>query len=30
MLQSKQIGIVGAVYDISTGKVDFLEDTFIG
>ncbi|HCU85874.1 MAG TPA: carbonic anhydrase, partial [Methylophilus sp.] len=27
MLQSKQIGIVGAVYDISTGKVDFLEDT---
>lgn len=30
MLQSKQIGIVGAVYDISNGKVDFLEDTFIG
>jgi carbonic anhydrase len=30
MLQSKQIGIVGAIYDISTGKVDFLEDTFIG
>ena len=30
MLQSKQIGIVGAVYDISTGKVDFMEETFIG
>lgn len=30
MLQSKQIGIVGAVYDISNGKVDFLEETFIG
>lgn len=30
MLQSKQIGIVGAVYDISNGKVDFLEDTFVG
>ncbi|QDC44417.1 carbonic anhydrase [Methylophilus medardicus] len=30
MLQSKQIGIVGAVYDISNGKVNFLEDTFIG
>jgi len=30
MLQSKQMGIVGAVYDISNGKVDFLEDTFIG
>jgi carbonic anhydrase len=30
MLQTKQIGIVGAVYDISTGKVDFMEDTFIG
>lgn len=30
MLQSKQIGIVGAVYDISNGKVAFLEETFIG
>lgn len=30
MLQSKQIGIVGAVYDIANGKVDFLEETFIG
>jgi carbonic anhydrase len=30
MLQTKQIGIVGAVYDISNGKVDFLEETFIG
>ena len=30
MLQSKQIGIVGAIYDISNGKVNFLNDTFIG
>ena len=30
MLQSKQIGIVGAVYDITNGKVNFLDDTFIG
>lgn len=30
MLNNKEIGIVGAVYDIANGKVDFLEDTFIG
>ncbi len=30
MLQAKQIGIVGAIYDISNGKVNFLNDTFIG
>ncbi len=30
MLHNKQIGIVGAVYDISNGKVNFLSDTFIG
>ena len=30
MLQSKQIGIVGAIYDVATGKVNFMEDTFIG
>ena len=30
MLQSKQIGIVGAVYDSATGRVNFLEETFIG
>jgi carbonic anhydrase len=30
MLQTKQIGIVGAIYDVSNGKVNFLEDTFIG
>jgi carbonic anhydrase len=30
MLESKKIGIVGAVYDIGTGRVNFLEDTFIG
>lgn len=30
MLESRQIGIVGAVYDLATGRVNFLEDTFIG
>lgn len=30
MLQTKQIGIVGAIYDIATGKVNFLEETFVG
>ena len=30
MLESKQIGIVGAIYDLATGKVNFLEDTFVG
>lgn len=30
MLQAKQIGIVGAVYDIATGRANFLEDTFVG
>lgn len=30
MLQTQQIGIIGAVYDISNGRVDFLEDTFVG
>ena len=30
MLESKKIAIVGAVYDLATGKVNFLEDTFVG
>lgn len=30
MLSAKQIGIIGAVYDIATGKVHFMEDTFVG
>ena len=30
MTQAKEIAIVGAVYDISTGKVRFMKDTFIG
>lgn len=30
MLHAKQIGIVGAIYDISNGKVNFLDDTFVG
>ena len=30
MLNNKEIAIVGAVYDIANGKVDFLEETFVG
>lgn len=30
MTQAKKIAIIGAVYDISTGKVKFMEDTSVG
>ncbi|MFD1120935.1 carbonic anhydrase [Methylophilus flavus] len=30
MIHSKQIAIVGAIYDISNGKVNFLNDTYVG
>lgn len=30
MLAAKQIAIVGAIYDLATGKVNFLEDTYVG
>jgi carbonic anhydrase len=30
MTQAKEIAIIGAVYDISTGKVKFMEDTSVG
>ncbi|HIE90505.1 MAG: carbonic anhydrase [Methylophilaceae bacterium] len=30
MTQAKEVGIIGAVYDISTGKVRFMEETAIG
>lgn len=30
MLDAKQIGIVGGIYDITNGTVTFMEDTFIG
>jgi carbonic anhydrase len=30
LLEARMIGVVGAVYDLSSGKVDFLQDTFIG
>ena len=30
MLESKQVGIIGAVYDITSGSVKFMEDTFVG
>jgi carbonic anhydrase len=29
MLQAKQIGVVGGVYDLNTGTVQFLSDTFL-
>jgi carbonic anhydrase len=29
MIEAKQIAIIGAVYDIATGKVRFLEDTYV-
>ncbi len=30
MIEAKQIAIVGANYDLSTGEVNFLEDTYVG
>ncbi len=30
MLEDKSIGIIGGVYDISNGRVTFLEETFLG
>jgi carbonic anhydrase len=30
MTQVKEVGIIGAVYDLSTGKVRFMEETAIG
>ncbi len=29
MLEKHELGIIGGIYDLSTGKVRFLEDTFI-
>lgn len=29
MITQKQIGIVGAYYDVETGEVEFMEDTFM-
>ncbi|MEE9332413.1 MAG: carbonic anhydrase [Methylophilaceae bacterium] len=29
MLSSKQIGMVGGIYNLATGEVDFLQDTFM-
>lgn len=29
MLQAHQVGIIGAVYDIATGKVNFLQETLV-
>ncbi len=29
MIEKKEIGLVGAIYDVDTGYVDFLEDTFM-
>lgn len=30
MIEARQIAIVGAIYDLKTGKVNFFEDTYIG
>jgi carbonic anhydrase len=29
MIENKEIGLIGAVYDIDTGQVEFLEETFM-
>lgn len=29
MLEKRQLGIIGGMYDLNTGKVTFLEDTFV-
>ncbi|MES2579088.1 MAG: carbonic anhydrase [Pseudomonadota bacterium] len=29
MLEKHQVGIIGGMYDLNTGKVNFLEDTFV-
>ncbi|WP_036302361.1 carbonic anhydrase [Methylotenera sp. L2L1] len=30
MIEARQIAIIGSVYDLATGKVNFLEDTYVG
>jgi carbonic anhydrase len=30
MIEARQIAIVGSIYDLTTGKVSFLEDTYVG
>ena len=30
MVDARQIAIVGAIYDLATGRVNFLEDTYVG
>ena len=30
MIEARQIAIVGSIYDLTTGKVNFLEETYIG
>ncbi|MEZ5344791.1 MAG: carbonic anhydrase family protein [Pyrinomonadaceae bacterium] len=29
MIENKEIGLIGAMYDVETGRVEFLEDTFM-
>ncbi len=29
MIENKKIGLIGAIYDVDTGRVEFLEDTFM-
>nr|WP_294840300.1 carbonic anhydrase [uncultured Methylotenera sp.] len=30
MIEARQIAIVGSIYDLTTGKVNFLEETYVG
>jgi carbonic anhydrase len=30
MIEARQIAIIGSIYNLATGKVDFLEDTYVG
>ncbi|MDP3777040.1 carbonic anhydrase [Methylotenera sp.] len=30
MIEARQIAIVGSIYDLATGRVNFLEDTYVG
>lgn len=29
MIENKEVGLIGAIYDVETGEADFLEDTFM-
>jgi hypothetical protein len=29
MVENREIGLIGALYDVETGRVEFLEETFM-